>query len=153
MIKKIEISDTAQLTLFIEQCFHDTHYDNLGHAFSRKDTHESIETILKNNNASAYVYKENDTILGAIGFVIDFQFTNCSALTYSEIIWHALPSLSPYRRIKIMVHLLDHFLEIHDQKNIKNYDIFVNSKNKNLFEKILLKRGFYESEIIYRRAI
>ena len=149
MIREAIKDDIDSLETFIDKCFVEMSYQENGYSYNAETIKKRLSLCMGSDDGLIIINEDNEEINGCMAMVLAESLADENNIMAHECVWHALPCLSNYRRLKIMKSLLDHVVKSEFLKKISVLFINVRHDNKTL-QRLLNKMRFKPFETIYQ---
>jgi hypothetical protein len=165
MIRKIKISDLKKIIPVIKICYDEMGFNRMGLPFDLDTVIIKTTKAIKSKDFYAILFEEEGEVLGfGMAKIITTHFSHKELVAVEEA-WNTLPSLSPFKRIKIMNGLVEAMEVWTKKKGIKKFYIGTspydvdengnkteNGKNR-VAGKLLMKRGYCLETLFFGKEV
>lgn len=149
IIREAKIEDIPAMIEAGKEYFLDIAKYNHEKDWSVEEAEKILKSCIKRNGGIAIIAEKNKEIFGmGIACLTKPLFSNQTQLT--EIVWHAKPEFSFFKRYKIMERVLE---ELENFARVNYSTVALGVHEDTSLKRFLEKRGYKPSEIIYKRKV
>jgi hypothetical protein len=153
-IRQIRLNDLKKVIPVIKVCYDEMNFAQMGLPFDLDTVIIKTTKAVNSDDFYAIMFEEEGEVLG-IGIVkaIYSPFSHKELMVVEEA-WHSKPSLTPFKRIKIMNNLVEAIEAWVKKKGIKYFHIGISPYGKNIVAgKLLMKRGYCLENLLFGKGV
>jgi len=151
-ICKFKLDETEEFVDFIEKCFYEYKDDSgINYSFDRKTVANSISELSKSDSFFIRLIKNDNKLIGGLMFSVTRSFMDSKKIHAHELFIHSCPSLSSFKRAKIIKKLFKIMNE-----NFKKYGVNIVTLGDCLGDKMksfLIKDDFKPYQKLYFKEV